>query len=169
MQPIESPSILISHPLNIASMSIKVIRASLEHAEVIANFNQSMALETENKILEREVILPGVKKMLEDDSLGFYLVAQHQGSIAGCLGVTYEWSDWRNGLFWWIQSVFVAPQHRTRGVFSSMYASVKDQALADERSCGIRLYVERDNDTAYRTYTGLGMLETDYRLMEEPL
>ena len=152
------------------AMQIEITDASFADAGIIAEFNQQMAQETENKALDTATINAGVGRMITDSSLGRYLVAREEtGRIVGCLGITYEWSDWRNGLFWWIQSVFVAPEHRTQGVFSSMYASVKDQALADERSCGIRLYVERDNDTAYRTYTGLGMLETDYRLMEELL
>lgn len=149
-------------------MSITVIQAGPEHADTIASFNQQMALETEDKILSWNDISSGVETMISDTSLGFYLVAvTDTGEVAGCLGVTYEWSDWRNGLFWWIQSVFVDPSRREQSVFSAMYADVKARASADERSCGIRLYVEKDNDRAYRTYVGLGMVETEYRLMEE--
>ena len=150
-------------------MAIKVTQASAEHAAIIADFNQAMALETENKLLDRNTILPGVSTMLSDESLGFYLIAETDISIVGCLGVTYEWSDWRNGLFWWIQSVFVDPESRGQGVFTSMYGTVKARALSDKRTCGIRLYVERENKTAYKTYTGLGMYETEYRLLEELL
>lgn len=154
---------------HIHPMTIQVTQADRSHGEVIARFNQAMAEETEDKSLPWEVIQPGVMKMIEDSSLGFYLVASDHENVIGCLGVTYEWSDWRNGLFWWIQSVYVAPEHRAKGVFSSMYAEVKTRAVNDSRSCGIRLYVEKDNDNAYRTYLGLGMIETDYRLMEELL
>ena len=150
-------------------MAVTVIRADPEHAEIIARFNQEMALETENKVLDRDIIYPGVMTMLQDAALGFYLVAIKDNTVVGCLGVTYEWSDWRNGLFWWIQSVYVAPGYRAEGIFSSMYESVKSSAKADSRSCGIRLYVEKENDTAYNTYIGLGMQETEYRLMEELL
>ena len=150
-------------------MAITVIHADPEHAEIIARFNQEMALETENKVLDRDIIYPGVMTMLQDAALGFYLVAIKDNTVVGCLGVTYEWSDWRNGLFWWIQSVYVPPEHRAEGIFSSMYETVKSEAEADSRSCGIRLYVEKENDTAYDTYIGLGMQETEYRLMEELL
>ena len=107
--------------------------------------------------------------MLLDGSLGFYLVALKENSIVGSLGVTFEWSDWRNGLFWWVQSVYVETEHRTEGIFSSMYKMVKTLAKEDSRSCGIRLYVEKKNDKAFNTYTKLGMQETHYRLMEELL
>lgn len=164
-----SPSILVNLSQNPPFMAVIVIRAAPEHGEVIARFNQAMAMETENKVLEHDVILPGVMTMLQDDSLGFYLVALRDHSVVGSLGVTYEWSDWRNGLFWWIQSVYVPTEHRTGGVFSSMYKTVKTLAKADSRSCGIRLYVEKKNDKAFNTYTGLGMQETEYRLMEDLL
>ncbi|MDA0979409.1 MAG: GNAT family N-acetyltransferase, partial [Proteobacteria bacterium] len=85
----------------------------------------------------------------------------------GCLGVTYEWSDWRNGLFWWVQSVYVEPSVRGQGIFSAMYEQVKQLASEDARVCGIRLYVEKDNQRATRTYEKLGMTETEYRIMEE--
>jgi ribosomal protein S18 acetylase RimI-like enzyme len=81
--------------------------------------------------------------------------------------VTFEWSDWRNGRFWWIQSVFVAPQFRRMGVYSAMHQAVLDQANADPQACGIRLYVEQDNVSAQQTYKSLGMAETHYRLFEE--
>ena len=149
-------------------MNIDIVKASQEHLQAIAEFNQQMALETENKELPTETILAGVRKMFEDESLGFYLVAlDEEGNVLGCLGVTFEWSDWRNGLFWWIQSVYVGKGHRSKGVFSKMYAAVKSQAQSQMNVCGIRLYVEKDNKTAYRTYVRLGMIETEYHLMEE--
>ena len=164
-----SPSILVNHPQNFLVMAVTVIQADPQHGEVIARFNQAMALETENKVLEHDVILPGVMTMLLDGSLGFYLVALKENSIVGSLGVTFEWSDWRNGLFWWIQSVYVETEHRSEGVFSSMYKTVKTLAKEDSRSCGIRLYVEKKNDKAFYTYNRLGMQETHYRLLEELL
>lgn len=161
----------------------KVIRADASHAENIARFNQAMALETEHKELRWDHIFPGVQSLINNTSHGFYLVAvdeqvldrQDEGTstgaskttINGCLGVTYEWSDWRNGIFWWIQSVYVDPDHRSKGVFRAMYAEVKNLAVASGNACGVRLYVEKDNDQAYQTYIKLGMIETGYRLMEE--
>ena len=149
------------------TMNIRVVQASPQHAEVIAKFNQAMAIETEGKELSWDKIHPGVKSILQDSSLGFYLVALDQGEVVGCLAITYEWSDWRNSLFWWIQSVFVMPSHRAKGVFTAMYSHVKSLAASKTGVCGIRLYVEKDNTTAQQTYKKLGMIETHYRIMEE--
>ena len=150
-----------------SKQSIQIERASSEDAEVIARFNQAMALETEDKLLDWDKIYPGVQALLSDESKGFYLVARMDQAVVGCLAITYEWSDWRNGLFWWIQSVFVDEQARGQGVFSAMYGHVKSLASEDSGNCGIRLYVEKDNTRAQRTYEKLGMIETEYRLMEE--
>ena len=149
-------------------MQIEITDASFAEAGIIAEFNQQMAQETENKTLDTATINAGVERMITDSSLGRYLVAREEtGRIVGCLGITYEWSDWRNGLFWWIQSVYVLPEARENGVFTAMYQQVRDLCQATDNACGIRLYVERDNDRAYRTYVRLGMVETEYRLMEE--
>jgi len=150
------------------AMHIEITDASFADAGIIAEFNQQMAQETENKTLDTATINAGVERMITDSSLGRYLVAREEtGRIVGCLGITYEWSDWRNGLFWWIQSVYVLPEARENGVFTAMYQQVRDLCQATDNACGIRLYVERDNDRAYRTYVRLGMVETEYRLMEE--
>ena len=151
---------------------IKIRKAELQDAIVIAEFNQAMALETENKQLEKDTIQAGVARMITDTDLGFYLVALfNDGSgddeIAGCLAITTEWSDWRNGLFWWIQSVYVAEPFRRKGIFSRMYQHVHDLAEKENDVCGIRLYVEKENESAIRTYLRLGMIETDYRILEE--
>jgi GNAT superfamily N-acetyltransferase len=152
-------------------MVISVDRATPSHAEIIARFNQLMAEETEGKSLSWDVILPGVAAVFDDERLGFYLVARvdegADGEVAGCLAITYEWSDWRNGLFWWIQSVYVDKAHRGKGVFTAMYEQVKMLARQTDNVCGIRLYVEVENETAQRTYFRLGMQETHYRLLEE--
>ncbi len=149
------------------AMDVEVVKAGTQHANVIAEFNQAMALETEGKQLDWDRIHPGVNAILRDSALGFYLVALDQGEVVGCLAITYEWSDWRNGLFWWIQSVFVVPSHRAKGVFTTMYSHVKSLASSEAGVCGIRLYVEKENTTAQQTYKQLGMIETHYRIMEE--
>ena len=148
-------------------MKIHVVQADPKHADIIAKFNQAMAIETEGKALPWDKIHPGIQAILQDSSLGFYLVAIDQEDVVGCLAITYEWSDWRNGLFWWIQSVFVAPSHRAKGVSSAMYSHVKHLATEEPGICGIRLYVEKENLTAQHTYKKLGMIETHYRIMEE--
>lgn len=146
---------------------ITVRDATPEDAEIIAAYNQAMAAETEDKDLPTDIILPGVQRVFEDEGPGFYLVACIDDNVAACLMITTEWSDWRNGLFWWIQSVYVAPEYRTRGVFTALYEYVRTRAKACPDVCGIRLYVEKENERAYRTYLRLGMIETDYRLLEE--
>jgi GNAT superfamily N-acetyltransferase len=134
--------------------------------ETIARFNQAMALETENKKLASETILPGVTRLIESTDNGFYLVAEENQVLLGCLGITFEWSDWRNAQFWWIQSVYVDTNNRRRGVFSALYKHVNQLARSEADVCGIRLYVEKENVNAMQTYLALGMVETPYRLME---
>ena len=132
--------------------------------------NIAMAQETEGLALDdaRRYVRPGVAAVLANDSLGFYLVAEIHGSPAGQLMVTYEWSDWRNGLFWWIQSVYVRPEYRRRGVYSlPLHRHVPpSQAQAAGGVCGIRLYVEQENTTAQRVYESLDMYRTRYQMYE---
>jgi len=141
-------------------------RATPADVAAIAAFNQAMAQETENKTLATGTILAGVERMISDPSLGFYLVAEADGGPVGCLGITFEWSDWRNGLFWWIQSVYIDPSYRRQGVFGGLYAHVTELAKNATDVCGIRLYVEHDNTNAQQTYLSLGMVETHYKLLE---
>jgi ribosomal protein S18 acetylase RimI-like enzyme len=133
----------------------------------LVDFNRSMALETENKELSTEVLTPGVAAVFEDENKGFYVVADDKGVVVGGLLVTYEWSDWRNRWFWWIQSVYIKPEYRGRSIYSEMYGFVK--ALADSRGnvCGFRLYVEHDNEHAQRVYEKLGMQRSHYLAYEE--
>jgi GNAT superfamily N-acetyltransferase len=147
---------------------VKIRLATARDAEQIARFNQAMALETENKVLDWATISAGVERMVASPELGFYLVTEksNETGISGCLGVTFEWSDWRNGLFWWIQSVYIAPDFRAQGVFSSMYQEVTRLAHLESDVIGVRLYAEQDNQRALSTYFKLGMIETDYRLLE---
>jgi GNAT superfamily N-acetyltransferase len=146
---------------------ILVRRAQPGDADAIAEFNSAMALETEGRALIPERIAAGVRRLLSDASLGFYAVAEHEGRVVGCLMVTNEWSDWRNGLFWWIQSVYVVAGWRRRGVYRRLYDFVRDLAAHDPAICGFRLYVEKENAVAQQTYSALGMAPTDYLLFEE--
>ncbi len=125
-----------------------------------------MALETEHTSLDRSRLRAGVEALLADPAKGFYLVAESDGEVVGQLMITYEWSDWRNGTFWWIQSVYVAPAHRGRGVFKALYRRVEELASQNGGVCGLRLYVERQNDRAKAVYEGLGMAATHYQMME---
>jgi GNAT superfamily N-acetyltransferase len=136
-------------------------------ADTLVRFNLRMARETEDKQLDPAVLASGVEAVLRDPALGFYRIADLEGKAVGSLLVTFEWSDWRNGTFWWVQSVYVEPEHRRRGVFRALYEDVRKQATSTPRVCGCRLYVERDNAAAQATYARLGMTETNYRLLEE--
>jgi ribosomal protein S18 acetylase RimI-like enzyme len=146
--------------------NVSIREANPADAEVIAEFNSRIALETEDMRLPPEVVDPGVRALLADESKGRYWVAESDGQIVGQIMVTYEWSDWRNGMIWWIQSVYVHGEYRRSGVFSALYRHVESIAREDPQVCGIRLYVERENVRAQRTYASLGMTKTDYRVMQ---
>ena len=146
---------------------ITVRKAARRDAAVIADFNSRMALETEGRALIPERIDAGVLRLLDDPSLGFYAVAERGGQVVGCLMVTNEWSDWRCGLFWWIQSVYIEEGSRRQGVYRRLYDFIRELAQADPAICGFRLYVEKENTTAQRTYQSLGMGETHYLVYEE--
>ena len=155
----------------------RVRRAVEGDVEIIAAFNEAMALETEARRLDPATIRNGVRRLLARPELGFYLVAEPLDAdaaadaegVVGCLLVTYEWSDWRDGLFYWIQSVYVRPEARGQSVFTTLYRAVERLARDHGGVCGLRLYVERSNLGAQRTYARLGMVETEYRLWEAPL
>ena len=146
---------------------INICKASLKDAEIIAKFNSAMALETEGKHLKEATIGAGVENLFKHPEYGFYIVAETENRVAGCLLITYEWSDWRNGLIWWIQSVYIHPDFRRRGIYRQMYAFIKTMVLSAKNICGIRLYVEKENTTAQSTYKNLGMIETVYNMYEE--
>lgn len=148
---------------------IKIRQAMSKDLATLVDFNIRMAGETENKQLDAEVVTSGVKTVLDDSKYGFYLVAEDKGKVVGSLMVTTEWSDWRNGAFWWIQSVYVEPEFRRCGVFKALYAEVRERVRKTERVCGCRLYVERDNTTAQATYARVGLVETNYKIFEEIL
>jgi ribosomal protein S18 acetylase RimI-like enzyme len=145
---------------------IQVRDARLSDADVIAGFNVRMAMETESRPLEAELINPGVASVLADSSKGRYWVAERDGQVVGQLMVTYEWSDWRNGVFWWIQSVYVRDDCRRKGVFSLLHRHVESIARATPEVCGLRLYVEHHNLRAQKTYLALGMTSPGYKVME---
>jgi ribosomal protein S18 acetylase RimI-like enzyme len=145
----------------------KVRKAVPSDAGLIADFNIAMAWETEDKKLPPDKICPGVRALFSKPEYGFYVVAEIDGVVSGCLMITYEWSDWRNGVFWWIQSVYVKPEFRRQGIYRAMFAYVKELAGQDSGVCGCRLYVEHDNTVAQETYKKLGMKETHYRMLQE--
>ncbi len=146
---------------------ITIRRATPADAETIALFNEAMARETEGKTLDASTIREGVRALLARPDRGFYIVAEEGGTVLGQLMITFEWSDWRNGLFWWIQSVYVRPERRGAGVYRALHERVRGMAREAGGVCGLRLYVERANAVAMATYRRMGMEETHYRLFEE--
>jgi len=146
--------------------NVTIRPATREDIAFLVHGNASMALETEDKHLDRALLTRGVEAVFAEPRRGFYLIAELDGQRAGCLLITYEWSDWRNGWFWWIQSVYVHERARRSGVFRSLYRAIEAQAAADPTVIGLRLYFERDNTRAQATYRALGMSDTAYGMME---
>ncbi|MBY0277882.1 GNAT family N-acetyltransferase [Candidatus Binatia bacterium] len=128
---------------------------------------RAMALETEHKELDLATVRAGVASLLADAARGRVFVAEADGAPAATLMLTYEWSDWRDGFFWWIQSVYVVPSHRRRGLYRLLHEHVRALAARTDGVYGLRLYVERDNVNAQATYRRMGMEETPYLIYEE--
>ena len=149
-----------------SSSSTAVVRAATEDVAAIAQFNIAMAAETEDLALDPQTVHAGVAAVVSDDRRGFYLVARSDGKAVGSLMITYEWSDWRNGNLWWIQSVYVVPSARKQGIFRLLYDNVISLAKQSGDAAGVRLYVEKDNRGAQEVYRKLGMAETAYRVFE---
>ena len=153
--------------INKMPQEILIRFAEIRDVLVITKFNRAMALETEQKELIPEVISKGVDKLLNNPNLGFYVVAERDNEVIGSLMVTTEWSDWRNGMFWWIQSVYIEPNERRKGIYTELYNFIRESANNNPSICGFRLYVEKENILAQNTYEALGMMETNYRIYEE--
>lgn len=147
-------------------MMYTIRTATLADAPRIAEFNALMAKETENLELDMNRLRAGVEEVLRDSSKGVYYVAEANGVVVGQTLITYEWSDWRNGMFWWIQSVYVHKDYRGQGVFKSLFQHIRSRAEREKTVCGLRLYVEKHNARAQRTYERLGMKKTHYEMFE---
>lgn len=144
---------------------MEIRKAIREDASTIIGFQQNMAMETEGMKLDDSIIGPGVRSVFDDPSKGIYFVAEENSNVIASLMMTYEWSDWRNSNIWWFQSVYVLPEYRRMGVFRKMYEYIK--SLAQEQGIpGLRLYVEKDNLNAQKTYESLGMDGEHYRFYE---
>ena len=148
-------------------MTLSIRRATPADAATIVEFNRRMALETEDKVLDPQVLAAGVASALADPHKAVYFVAEEDRHILGQVSVTLEWSDWRNGWLWWFQSVYVRPEARRRGVFKALYEHVHAAACADPQVIGLRLYVEKENHSAQQTYLALGMEWTPYLLLQK--
>lgn len=146
-------------------MDIRI--ATSKDADSLVEFNQAMALETEGVRLNSQILKSGVEAVFRDDQKGFYVAAENAGSIVGGLMITFEWSDWRNRWFWWIQSVYVLPEFRGRGIYRRLYEFVLKKAEEQGDVCGFRLYVEKENTAAQQVYEKLGMETSNYLMYEQ--
>ena len=148
------------------NLDITIRKAITADLDTLISFNTAMAQETEDKALSVDTLRQGIQAMMVDESLGFYLLAEREGEAVAQLMVTTEWSDWRNGHFWWLQSLYVKPEYRRQGVFRRLYHHVEQRAKEADNVCGIRLYVERTNQRAQDAYVNLGMAHSHYDMYE---
>lgn len=146
--------------------NLRIRTAVITDTPFLAEHNHSLAAETENIQLDRGRLRRGVQAILADPGKGKYFVVEDAGKIVAQLLLTYEWSDWRDGVFWWIQSVYVHPDYRRQGVFRLLYEHVLTEARQHDNVCGLRLYVERENERAKQTYDSLGMGQAAYDMYE---
>ena len=148
-------------------------RATMSDLNTLVSFNAALARETENRTLDVRVLQSGVEALLQDPGKGWYSVAEKSFDggplmVVGQILVTFEWSDWRNGNFWWLQSLYVHPDHRKQGIFRKLYNYVEAQAhLNSEGICGFRLYVEENNQEAHQAYANFRFQKTAYHMYEK--
>jgi len=142
-------------------------KANKKDIDTIARFQTLMAEETEGLTLDRETVTKGVSSVFEDPAKGFYLVNEQDGIIIACLMITPEWSDWRSQTIWWIQSLYVEPVWRKKGIFRELYQYLKELISGDDSAGGIRLYVDKTNSRAIKAYQALGMNGEHYQMFED--
>ena len=145
---------------------MKIRKADKNDFEIIAEYNYNLAYETEDKKLDKDILIKGVKRILSDETKGIYHVCEVDGKVVGQIMYTYEWSDWRNGTFIWVQSVYVHKDYRGKGIFKALYNKVKEICDSSNEYVGVRLYVERENYNAQKTYQKIGMSECNYYMYE---
>ncbi len=146
-------------------MGLHIRPATPSDEATVVRFNQLLASESEGKTLLEPTLRAGVRALLADRHKGFYTLAERAGEVVGQVLITFEWSDWRNGWYWWVQSVYVVATARREGVFRALFDHLKEQATADPSVIGLRLYVERENRRAQATYEALGMTDEGYNLL----
>ena len=145
---------------------ITIRPAIKEDSKHIISFQQKMAMETENVQLDALVLTEGVRRLFDDATKGKYYVAEENGDVIGCLMTTYEWSDWRCGNVLWIQSVYIIPSHRNKGVYKKLYEHIQALVGSGSEYMGIRLYVDKTNSAAQQVYEKLGMNGEHYQVYE---
>jgi ribosomal protein S18 acetylase RimI-like enzyme len=149
-----------------ATMPLTIRRATPADAPVVVEFNRLLAEESEGKILDLTVLRPGVQAALADEHKALYFLVEEDGVVLGQTMLTFEWSDWRNGWIWWIQSVYVQRAARRRGVFRALYEHILQTARREPSVVALRLYVEEENVAAQQTYERLGMERSGYFVLE---
>ena len=147
---------------------MNISRGCREDIEAIVGFQVAMARESEGAVLDTEVVRRGVTEAIEAEAKGLYMVAREGGVPIGSLMLTREWSDWNARWYWWIQSVYVMPEYRNKGIYRALYATLKDMARENGVS-QIRLYADRTNLSAQQVYQRLGMRESHYLMFEETI
>lgn len=157
---------ILSAPFLRSGMELNIREAVLSDAPVIAAFNLLLAEESEGLRLEEAIVQAGVASLLQDPAKGRYYVAEAEGGVVGQVMITYEWSDWRNGNMWWIQSVYVKPEFRRAGVFRSLFNYLRNLAQTRQDVCSLRLYVHSENTRARESYKRLGMTLTQYEVFD---
>ncbi|EKQ57299.1 MULTISPECIES: GNAT family N-acetyltransferase [unclassified Clostridium] len=151
---------------NISENLVEIRKAEINDLETIVKFNYNLAKETEDKELDLEILSKGVSAVINDQAKGQYYVYVIDNKVVGQIMYTYEWSDWRNGMFLWVESVYVDANFRRKGIYKKLYNHVKNVCDNDEGIAGIRLYVEKENLNAQATYSSLGMHECNYHIYE---
>jgi len=147
-------------------MTTIIEKAREEHIDILIDFQQRLAFESEEVTLNAATIRSGMKAMFADPSKGVYYIAREENEIIGCHMITYEWSDWRNGMVWWLQSVYVKESHRKKGIFKKMYDNVIAIIKNDPSLIGLRLYVDKSNERAMKVYAAMGMDGSHYTVYE---
>lgn len=145
---------------------VYIRKAKLEDIPTLVDFQQRLADETEGVKLNGAILEKGMAALFSDPTKGFYYVAEFKGEIVGCHSVTFEWSDWRNGMVYWLQSVYVKESYRKAGVFKKMYDNLIGIIQADPGIIGLRLYVDKSNARAQKVYASLGMNGEHYTVYE---
>ena len=147
-------------------MPINIREANSNDLLILVNNNQALAQETEALELNKNILREGIKQALKRREC-HYFVAMMDGNVVGQSMITYEWSDWRNGIIWWIQSVYVHPNYRKQGVFRSLFLHIENLARSNPQVKAIRLYVMSNNNTGQSTYKKLGMDDSGYIVFEK--
>ena len=145
---------------------ITVQKALPKHIDVLIDFQQRLAYESEEVTLDAATLRKGMEAMFADPGKGLYYIASDGEDVVGCHMITYEWSDWRNGMAWWLQSVYVRESHRKKGVFKIMYDNVISMIKKDPNLIALRLYVDKSNERAMKVYAAMGMDGSHYTVYE---